>query len=135
MRPVHVDGLARRPAEQLVDGNAERLRLQVEQRVLDAADRLLDHRPGALPGRAEEIPDDPLDRARIAADDERREVFDDAREPARRAVRVGDLRPADGAVVRRRLQEDPRTPAGIAVERFELRDLHVAAGYGRSTLW
>ena len=33
-------------------------------------------------------------------------------------------RPADGAVVGRRLEEDPRTPAGVAVQRLELRDLH-----------
>ena len=43
VRPVDVDGVPRRPAEELVHGNVERLRLQIEQRVLDPADRLLDH--------------------------------------------------------------------------------------------
>ena len=72
------DVVAGRAAEELVDGDAERLSLQVEQRVLDASDRLLDHRPRALPRGAEEIPDDPLDRAGIATDDVRREILDDA---------------------------------------------------------
>ena len=130
VRPVDVDVVARRPAEELVDGNAERLRLEVEQRVLDPADRLLDHRARALARRAEEIPDDPLDRARVAPDDERGEILDDAGEAARRAVRVGDLGPADSAVVGRGLEEDPGTPARVAVERLELRDFHPAAGYG-----
>ena len=130
VRPVDVDVVARRPAEELVDGNAERLRLEVEQRVLDPADRLLDHRARALARRAEEIPDDPLDGAWVAPDDVRGEILDDAGEPARRAVRIGDLGPADGAVVSGGLEEDPGTPARVAVERLDLRDLHPAAGYG-----
>src|SRR6266511_2416166 len=131
VRPVDLDVIAGWPSEELVDGNAERLRFEVEQRVLDAADRLLNHRARALPRRAEEIPDDALDRARVATDDVGREILNDASEPARRAVRVGDLRPADGAVVRRRLEEDPRAPTGVAEERFDLCDLHAAGGYGR----
>ena len=130
MRPVHRDRLARRPAEELVDGDAERLGLEVEQRVLDPGDRLRDDRARALPGGAVEIPVDRLDRSRIAPDDERREILDDAGEPARRAVRVGDLGPADEPVVRRRLEEDPGAPAGVAVERLERGDLHAAGGYG-----
>src|SRR5207247_1661721 len=98
---------------------------------LDPADRFLDHRARALPRRPEEIPDDPLHHARLAADDERLEILDDAGEAARRPMRIGDLRPADRALVRRRLQEDPRAPARVAVERLELRDLHSAGEYGR----
>ena len=45
-------------------------------------------------------------------------------EPARRAVRVRDLRPADEPVVGRRLEEDPRPPAGVAEERLETGELH-----------
>ena len=81
VRPVERDRLARRPAEELTDGDAERLPLQVEQRVLDAADRLLHDRPRALARPSIEIPVDRLERARIATDDERREIGDDAREP------------------------------------------------------
>ncbi len=36
----------------------------------------------------------------------------------------------DEPVVRRRLEEDPGTPARIAEERLEARDLHVGGGYG-----
>src|SRR5213075_2479131 len=71
VRPVDLDVIPRRAAEQLVDRNAERLSLQVQQGVLDPADCLLDHRAGALSRGADEIPDDPLDHARLAADDER----------------------------------------------------------------
>ena len=130
VRPVHRDGVPRRAAEELVDGHAERLRLEVEQRVLDASERLCDHRAGALARGAIEIPVDRLDGPRIAADDERREVFDDSREPARRAVRVRDLGPADGPVVSRRLEEDPGPPPGVAEERLETGDLHEGGAYG-----
>ena len=82
--------------------------------------------PGLCRVRAVEIPVDRLDRPRVAADDERREILDDAGEAARRAVRVGDLRPADEPVVRRRLEEDPRPPAGVAEQRLERGDLHAA---------
>src|SRR4029450_13050757 len=53
MRPIDVDRVARWAPEELVHGNAERLSLQVEQRILDAADRLLDDRAGALARRPE----------------------------------------------------------------------------------
>src|SRR5438552_3082598 len=130
MGPVHVDVVACGAAEELVDGDSERLCLQIQQCVLDPTDRLLDHRARALPRRAEEVPDDPLDRARIALDDERGEILDDPGESARRPMRVGDLRPADCAIVGRRFQEDPGTPAGVAEERLETRNLHPAGGYG-----
>ena len=41
MRPVERQAVAHRPAEQLVDRNAQRLGLDVEQRVLDRGHRLL----------------------------------------------------------------------------------------------
>src|SRR5262249_33566218 len=70
------------------------------------------------------------DRSRVAPDDERPQVLDDAGEPTRRAVRVRDLGPADEPVVGRGLQEDPGTPAGVAEEGLERGDLHVAGEYG-----
>ena len=69
---------------------------------------------------------DRLERSGIAADDERREVRDDAGEPGRRAVRVGHLRPADESVVGRRLDEKPGPPAGVAGECLERSELHGA---------
>ena len=130
VRPVERDRLPRRAAEELGDRDAERLALEVEERVLDPADRLLHDRARALARPAVEVPVDRLDRARVAADDERRQVGDDAGEPGGRAVRVGHLRPADEPVVRRRLDEEPRPPAGVAGERLERGELHGAPGYG-----
>ena len=118
MRPVERDRVARRAAEELVDGHAERLRLDVEERVLDAGDRLRDHGPGALPRMPVEIPVHPLPRP---ADRVRRRR---ARDPPRfprdrgRPVRVRDLGPAHEPVVGRRLEEDPGSPAGVAEERL-----------------
>ena len=129
VRPVERDRLARRAAEELRDRDAERLPLEVEERVLDPADRLLDDRPRALAGAPVEIPVDRLDRARVAADDERREIRHDAGKPGGRAVRVGHLRPADQPVVGRRLDEEPRPPAGVAGERLDRGELHAAGGY------
>src|SRR5581483_7813567 len=133
VRPVRVDRVAGGAAEELVHGDAERLRLQIEQRILDPGERLLDHRARALPRVPVQLPPDPLHRARVAADDEWREVLDDAGQASRRAVRVGDLGPADGAVVRGRLEEDPRPPAGVAEQGLEPRDLHEPAAYGSAS--
>ena len=130
VRPVERDRLARRPAEELRDRDAERLPLQVEQRVLDPADRLLHDRAGALARAPVEIPVDRLERPRIAAHDERREIGDDACQARRRPVRIGHLRPADEPVLRRRLDEEPRPPAGVAGERLERGELHGPPGYG-----
>jgi hypothetical protein len=124
MRPVHRDRLAGRPPEELVHRDPERLRLEVEERVLDARQGLRDHGAGTLPSRSVEVPVDCLDGPRVPSHDERREVLDDSREAAGRAVRIGDLSPADEAVVGRRLEEDPRTPAGVAEERLERGDSH-----------
>ena len=68
---------------------------------------------------------DRLDRERVAPDDERREIVHDAGETGRRPVRVRHLRPPDEPVVGRRLDEEPRTPAGVAGERLEAGELHV----------
>ncbi len=87
MRPVHRDALARGPSEELVHGNPEGSCLEVEERVLDAGQGLRDHRAGALARRAVEIPVDRLDGPRVAADDERGEIFDDPRQ-ARAATRA-----------------------------------------------
>ena len=110
MRPVERDRVARRAAEELVDGDAERLRLDVEERVLDAGDRLRDT-DRALP-RAWRSRPPPLPGPRIASDDDGREILHDSRETAGRPVRVRDLGPAHEPVVGRRGEEDPgRQPA------------------------
>ncbi len=130
VRPVERDRVPRRAAIELRDRDAERLALEVEEGVLDPADRLLHDRARALAGPAVEVPVDRLDRAWVAADDEGRQVGDHACEAGGRAVRVGHLRPADEPVLGRRLDEQPRPPAGVARQRLERGELHEAAGYG-----
>src|SRR3954454_273231 len=78
MGPVHVNLVPRRTAEELVDRDPERLALEIEQRILESADRLLDHRAWALPSSSDEIPDDALDGTRVAAEDVRGEILNDA---------------------------------------------------------
>ena len=51
MRPVEPHAIAQRAAEQLVDRHAERLRLDVPQRQLDAGDGLVRHAAPVLPRR------------------------------------------------------------------------------------
>ena len=81
VRPVERDRLAGRAAEELRDRDAERLSFQVEQRVLDPADRFLDDRAGALAGAAVAGPSgSPRRRAGRAR---RRAARDPARRPAR----------------------------------------------------
>src|SRR5262249_34015174 len=109
------------------DGDAERLRLEVEERVLDSRDRLRDHRPGALPRAPVELPVDALDGTRVATDDERGEVLDDRGEPARGAVGGRDLRPAAGPVVRGRLPAGPPPAGRVAGGRLEGPHLHRTA--------
>src|SRR5262249_61735663 len=83
-----------------------------------------------LPQATEHSPAAPAGGARTGGGDVRGQPPDAPGEAARRAVRVGDLGPADEALVGRRLEEDPRAPAGVAEERLEARDLHRAGAYG-----
>ena len=80
MRPVERDRVPRRAAVELRDRDAERLALEIEEGVLDPADRLLHDRARALAGPAVEVPVDRLDRTWVAADDEGRQVGDHAGE-------------------------------------------------------
>ena len=129
VRPVGRDGVARRAAEELVDRDAQCLPFQVEQRVLDAGDGLGHDRAGALARGAVQIPVDRLHGPRVPPHHERCEVLDHSCQPARRAVRIGDLGPADQAVVSGDLEEDPRTPPGVAEQRLEGGDFH------RRSIW
>ena len=75
---VHAQTVAREPAEQLPQGNAEVLRLQIVQRLVDARQR----RHGDHPALEERIAvhrlPEMLDPARIFADDQGRQVLDRA---------------------------------------------------------
>ena len=60
MRPVHLHPISYLAAEQGGDGNAEGLRLRIEQRVLDGSDRLADDGTGGRPCRVQQIHEDRL---------------------------------------------------------------------------
>ncbi len=123
MRPVEAQAIADRAAKQLVDGNAERLGLQVHQRVLDRGDRLLVDPAGRRAGHAVEERGVPLDRARVLPDQARRQAGDDLPQPLR-AVGLHELRPADQAGIGADLEEREVAPAGIAAQRLDLGDAH-----------
>src|SRR5690242_18673737 len=110
MRPVDADAIANLAAEQFVSRDAEMLRLGVEQRVLDRADRLRHDATGGWPGPAVEIRIDPLMRARILADDAQRKALDRAGK-AGGAKAFVELTPTDNAARRRHLDEMIVAPA------------------------
>ena len=123
MRPVDPDPVADLAAEQRVARHAERLRLGVEQRVLDRAEPLGDDPAGGRPGQAVELGVDALVVEHRLADDARRQPLDH-RGDARRAETLVELAPADDAAVGRQLQEIVVAPAGVAAQHLEPGHLH-----------
>ena len=126
MRPVERQALAHRAAEQRMDGNAERLRLDVDERVLEGGDRLLVHAAGRLARHRAERRGDALVGARILADQRLAERADDGAEPLA-AVALVVFRPADDAVIGGDLEEREDAPAGVAMQILDPRDAHDAA--------
>ena len=123
VRPVERNAVAQLAAEQRVARHAERLRLGVEQRVLDRGDRLRHHAAGGGTRRGIKLGIDALVVADRLPDDLGGELRDD-RADAGRAEVLGELAPADDAVGRRELDEMVVAPAGIAGERFDAADFH-----------
>ncbi len=109
VRPVDAQAVADLAAEQFVAWHAERLGLDVEQRVLDRAERLADDAAGAGPGDAAQILADVLVVHRRLADQAMGELFDD-RGDARRAEILVELAPADDAVLGCDFQEEVIAP-------------------------
>ena len=118
MRPVERNAVAQLAAEQRVARHAERLRLGIEQRVLDRGDRLRHHAAGGRPCRRVKLRIDALVIADRLPDHFRGELGDD-RADAGRAEVLGEFAPADDAVGGRELDEVVVAPAGIAGERFD----------------
>jgi hypothetical protein len=104
MRPVDLHPVAKGAAEQLVDRYAERLGLDVDQRVLDRADRLGVEPAGRLAGGGVKKVAVFFDRTRVLADEARAELLDDRGE-ALRAVALHEFGPAGDALVGRDLEE------------------------------
>src|SRR5207302_11442933 len=111
------------PAEELVDRDPERLGLEVEQRVLDRADRLLRDAARRLATDGVEERDQCLVGARVASDELRREPVDD-RGHARAPEGLVVLAPADEPVVGRDLEEVEVALTGVRVQGLEPGDFH-----------
>ena len=122
VRPVHPDTVAHLAAEQVVAGHAERLGLDVKQRVLDRADRQRHHAAGGGPRRGKQLRVDPLMLVSVLADHARRKPLDRSRH-AGRAKTFVVLAPADDTVLGHDLDEVVVAPAGVAGERFDASDL------------
>ena len=122
MRPVDPDAVADLAAEQFVAGHAERLGLDVEQRVLDGAERQRHHAAGGRARRGKQFGVNPLVLERVLADHPRREPFDRGRD-AGRAKTFVVFAPADDAVFGHDLDEVIVAPAGVAGERFDASDV------------
>src|SRR6185436_10717518 len=118
VRPVDSDAVADLAAEQVVAGHAERLGLDVEQRVLDGAERQRYHAAGGRPRRGKQLRVDPLMLKRVLADHTRRKPLDRSRHTGRAKALV-ILAPADDAILGHDLDEVVVPPAGVAGERFD----------------
>ena len=131
MRPVERQAVAHLAAEQLVDRHAERLGLDVEQRILDRGHRLLVDAARRLAGDGVLHRHDALDRPRVLADQAGRHAADHGGE-AGAAVAFVVFRPADDPVVGGDLQEREIAPAGVAMQVFDLGNLHGVSSARRS---
>ncbi len=118
MRPVDPDAVADLASEQLVAGHAQRLRLDVEQRVLDGAERQRHHAARGRSCRRKQFRINPLMLEGVLADHTRAEPLDRSRH-ARRAKTLVIFAPADDAVLGHDLDEVVVAPAGVAGERFD----------------
>src|SRR5579862_3782009 len=123
MRPVDLQPVADRAAEQFVDRDAQGLRLDVDERVLDRRDRHLVDAARRLPRRGVERRRDALDRPRVLANEVLGQFADDRRE-ALRAIALHVFRPADEALVGGDLEERIDPPAGVAVQILYFDDFH-----------
>jgi hypothetical protein len=124
MRPVDLQPVAHRAAEHLIDRHAERLRLDVDKRILDRRDRHLVDAARRLPRRGVEQGRDRLDRTRVAADQEPLGELLDHAGQALGAIAFHVFRPADDALVGGDLQKGIDPPAGVAMQVFDLGDFH-----------
>ena len=123
MGPVDALAFAGGPAEERVDGDAERLALDVPERQLDSGDGLGGDPARTLPRQPVHVPVEHLDRHRVAPQQQRLEILDRADDP----VGVAPVRhlPVAGDPVRSPHRDElPGPPARIHHERLNRVDLH-----------
>src|SRR5262249_6390561 len=123
--------LAHWSAEQFVDRHAERLALDVEQRVLDRRYGARVHTTGRLHLTHPERRSDLLHRPRVDANQRLGQGTDHARKAAA-TVRFGIFGPAGDAIIGGDLQEGKRAPSGVAMQIVDAGDLH---GSPPALLW
>ena len=126
MRPVDRDALAHRATEQLIDRHAERLALDVEQRVFDRGDGARIDPAGRLHLTHPQHRGDLLHRSRVEPDQWLGQAVDHAGQAAA-AIGLGVFRPADQAVIGGELEERKSAPAGVAVQVLDLGEFHDVA--------
>ena len=123
VRPVEPQPVAHRTVQELGDRHAQRPRLDVDQRVLERRDRLLDQPARRLAGERVQHRRDALYRPGIQPDQVLGEPADD-RAQSLAAVALVVLGPADHAIVGGDLEERPDAPAGIAVQVLDFGNPH-----------
>src|SRR5262249_16945709 len=126
VRPVDADAIADRTAEELVHRDAEGARLDVEQRVLDGPDGLLDEAAGGLAAQRVHQGDVGLPRPRVLPHEDRGALGDHPGH-AGAAERLVVLAPAGDALVGADLEEIVVAPAHVGVQGVDPGDLHRAS--------
>src|SRR5262249_29286417 len=121
--PVDALAVAQRPPEQLVDGDAEGLGLDVPQGQLDPGDGLGGDAARALAGHAVEVPVAHLDGPRVGPHQDRPRVAGGA-DDAVRVAAVRALAVAGDARIGPHRHELPGPPAGVDDEGLDPGDLH-----------
>jgi hypothetical protein len=125
VRPVEAEAGPDRPAQERVHRHPEGARVDVQERVLDRPDGLLDHAARGLPTKRVHEGDVGFPGPRILADQDGSQLGDD-RGDAEAAEGLVVLAPADDALVGADLEEVEVSPTRVGVERFDLGDLHDA---------
>ncbi len=123
VRPVEADPISKGSAKQLVDGDTERLCLEVPQRQFDPGDPLVGHAAEVRARDAIHVPVQPLYGSRVLADQHLLVIADRGGDAARVAP-IAALAPAHQAILRLDLDEGPCSPASITLKRLDPPDLH-----------
>jgi hypothetical protein len=122
MRPVERQARAIGPAKQAVNRNAERLALDVEQRVGERRDGVLVDATAGLDGPRAQERRDLVHRECVHAEEQITQRGDDASDAGSAGV-LAVFRPADDPGVGRDLEEAGAAKSGVAVNMLDACDL------------